>query len=219
MMESLSKNKKIIYGIIALIIIAGIIVTCAFKFNFSLMYKEHERITIYIGKEYKIADINKIAKEVFEGKKVQCEKLEIYNDTPIINVEETTQEQLEQLKQKIAEKYEIENSENLIQTSKVVNTRGRDIVKPYIVPTIITTLIILVYVTFRYKKLGILNIIFDFILKLLISETVYLSILSILRIPIGIYTMPVAILIYIITTIICVYIYQLKLDKSAKQKQ
>lgn len=217
-MESLSKNKKMFYGIIAVIILAGIIVACIFKFNFSLMYKEHERITIYIGKEYKIEDINKIAKEVFEGKKVQCEKLEIYDDTPVINVEEATEGQLEQLKQKIVEKYEVENSENLIKTSRVSNTRGRDIIKPYIMPVIITTLIILAYVTLRYKKLGMLNIIFDFILKLLISETVYLSLLSILRIPIGVYTMPVAILVYIITTIISVYMYQLRLDKT-KQKQ
>lgn len=217
-MESLSKNKKMFYGIIAVIILAGIIVACIFKFNFSLMYKEHERITIYIGKEYKIEDINKIAKEVFEGKKVQCEKLEIYDDTPIINVEEVTEEQLEQLKQKIVEKYEMESSENLIRTSRVSNTRGRDIIKPYIMPVTITTLIILAYVTLRYKKLGKLNIIFDFILKLLIAETVYLSLLSILRIPIGVYTMPVAILVYIITTIISVYMYQLRLDKT-KQKQ
>lgn len=217
-MESLSKNKKMFYGIIAVIILAGIIVACIFKFNFSLMYKEHERITIYIGKEYKIEDINKIAKEVFEGKKVQCEKLEIYDDTPVINVEEATEEQLEQLKQKIVEKYEMESSENLIRTSRVSNTRGRDIIKPYIMPVIITTLIILAYVTLRYKKLGMLNIIFDFILKLLIAETVYLSLLSILRIPIGVYTMPVAILVYIITTIISVYMYQLRLDKT-KQKQ
>lgn len=217
-MESLLKNKKVIYGIIAVVILAGIIVACIFKFNFSLMYKEHERITIYIGKEYKIEDINKIAKEVFEGKKVQCEKLEIYDDTPIINVEEVTEEQLEQLKQKIVEKYEMENSENLIRTSRVSNTRGRDIIKPYIMPVTITTLIILAYVTLRYKKLGMLNVIFDFILKLLIAETVYLSLLSILRIPIGVYTMPVAILVYIITTIISVYMYQLRLDKT-KQKQ
>ena len=217
-MESLTKNKKIVYGIIAVIILVGVIVACIFKFNFSLMYKEHTRIILYIGKEYKVSDINKIAKEVFENKKIQCEKVEIYNDTPVINVENATDEQLEELKQKVAQKYEIEDTQNLIQTTKISNIRGRDIIKPYIMPVIISTIITIAYIAIRYKKLGSINIIIDFILKILVSETVYLSLLAILRISIGSYTMPIAILLYIVTTILSMYMYQLRLDKT-KQKQ
>ena len=58
-------KNKILYIIMAIIIIAGIVVGCTAKFKFSLAYDDSNRIEVYIGKDYTKADVESIAKEVF----------------------------------------------------------------------------------------------------------------------------------------------------------
>ncbi len=218
-MKKIMNNKKLVYGVILAIIVIGIIVTCVFKLNFSLMYREHTKITIYLGKDYELKDIKAIAKEVFEKQKIELQKVEIYNDTPVINVENVSDEQLENLKTKIAEKYEVEATDDLIATSSVAHIRGRDLVMPYVLPIGISTLIILAYVAIAYRKLGIVKAIINLIVRLVLAEALVLSIIAIFRLPIGIYTMPIAIFVYVMVIIATMYNYQNISDKKVKEKK
>ena len=48
--------KKIIFIALAIIIVAGIIITATIGLNVDIMYKAHEQINIYIGKETNLDD-------------------------------------------------------------------------------------------------------------------------------------------------------------------
>ena len=53
------------------------------------------------------------------------------------------EEQIESLKQKVGEKFGIEDTSNIITSFTVGKLRLKDLAKPYVLPTIISTLIIL----------------------------------------------------------------------------
>lgn len=213
-MRDIIKDKKKIYGIVIAVILIAIIFICFFRLNFSLMYSDNTRLDIYIGKDYNIKDIKLIAKEIFKNQKIEYQKIETFNDTVAVTVKEATDDQINELKDKIKEKYELETTENLIQVSKVAHLRGRDIVKPYIIPTALATGVLLIYIGIRYMKLGALKIMCDLLIKLIASEALYLSAIAIFRLPIGIYTMPIAIAIYLLVIIVLIINYQRKLDKK-----
>lgn len=213
------KSPKIIYLVAVLIIIVGIIVTCIWKTNFSLEYSEHTRINVYIGKEFNIDDIKQIAEEVFEKKEIKYQNIEIFKDSIAINVKELNDEELALLKEKVKEKYEIEEIDSNITTMIIPHYRIRDIIKPYIVPIIITTIIILAYVGIRYLKLGLFTVIITLLIRLIVSEAVFTSIIQIFRIPVGVYTIPVAILVYILVTIVTVIGYENEATRKKEQEK
>lgn len=99
-------KNKILYIIMAIIIIAGIVVGCTAKFKFSLAYDDSNRIEVYIGKDYTKADVESIAKEVFGTDDVLVQKIEFFNDSVAITVRESNDDQLNNLVTKINEKYE-----------------------------------------------------------------------------------------------------------------
>ncbi len=217
-MKKLFNKNKIIYIAIALIILIGIISIFTFRLNFTLMYSDNIRIDVYLGKNYELEDIKKISEETFGTNQIIYQEIETFHDAVAITVKEASDEQISTLKTKLIEKYELSDSSEFLDTTKVAHLRGRDIVKPYIVPMIIVTLIILAYVGVRYSSLGILKTIFTLLLRQVISEALLLSIIAIARIPIGIYTMPVAIILYIIVTMYTIMKYQNELDKN-KEKE
>lgn len=211
-----TKITKVAYLLAIIIIIVGIVATYVWKTNFSLEYAEHTRIDMYIGKNYNLQDIEQITKEVFKDKQVSYQEIETFHDSLAITVSEVTDEELASLKEKIKTKYEIEEIDSSIVTTTVPHYRIRDIIKPYIVPMIITTLIILAYIGIRYLNLGIFKVIFKLLLNLILSEAVLISIIEIARIPVGIYTIPVGILLYIFVTILTVVGYE---NEERKKKQ
>lgn len=218
-MEKILKNKILVYGIMTVVIIMGIIATCVFKLNFTLMYSENTRMNVYIGKEYKLEEIKEIAEEVFETKQIEYQKIENFNEAISITVKEASEEQIENLANKIKEKYELDSTEGLIQKNIIGHLRGRDIVKPYIIPIIILTVIILAYLGIRYINLGIFKIIFTVLIKLIVAEALYISIIAITRIPIGMYTMPIAVGIYILIIMLAVVKYEKKIKEIKENKK
>ena len=212
-MKELLKNKKMIYIAIALIIIIGIISIFVLRLNFTLMYSQHTRINVFLGKNYDLQEIKQISQEVFGNEEIIYQEIETFHDSIAITVKQATEEQITNLGTKLKEKYEISSEEEILQVNEVGHLRGRDIVKPYIIPMIISTLIVLAYVGIRYLNLGIFKTIFTLFLRLIISESLLLSIIAVCRIPIGIYTMPVAILLYFLVIIYSVIGFEKKLTK------
>lgn len=213
------KNPKIIYLIAVLIIIVGIIVTCIWKTNFSLEYSEHTRINVYIGKEFNVEDMKQIVKDVFKNKEIKYQNIETFNDSIAINVKELNDEELTVLKDKVKEKYEIEEIDSNVTTMTIPHYRIRDIIKPYIVPMVITTIIILAYVGIRYLKLGAFIVTIKLLVRLIVSQAVFASIIQILRIPVGVYMVPVAILIYILTIMATVIVYENEATRKKEQEE
>ena len=146
--------KKVIFIIVAITIIVGIVLTVIMGLNVDIMYKNHEQLKVYVGKEIDIKDINRIVKEVFGKQKVKVIGIEAFNDAVEINTESVSNEQLESLKQKISEKYDLGETMDTIEQSSIPNLRLRDLIKPYIIPTLISTLLIFAFMAVRYKDIG-----------------------------------------------------------------
>lgn len=197
----LSKKTKIIITIIAIIILIGIAITCTIGLNFDLRYRDSKRMELYLEQDFNISDIKQMTDEVMKDKKVIIQKVEVYEDTVSITAEDITDEEKQSLIDKVNEKYGTTLSAESTQIENIPNTRGRDIVKPYVVPFGIASLIILVYMAIRYRKLGVIKTLLKTVLILIVVQMVLLSIMAITRIPIGIVTIPLVITVYLLTLI------------------
>lgn len=199
------KNKTIIGIIFALIIMAGIVITFIWGLNFDLIYSNHKEIDIYIGQEFENQDIYEIVKDTIGDQRIIVQKVELYEDMVSISIKDITDEQLENLNTKINEKYGIENTVESIEVTDVPNVRGRDLVKPYILPITISLAIIIVYL-FVYNKVMKTEKAIRETLKVIGTiigvQLLYLAVLAITRLTINRLTIPFAMALYIITTIV-----------------
>lgn len=196
----MKQNRKIILGIaIILIIIAGIAIIATKGLNFGLEYQNTQKVELHLGKKVENKDIEKITKEIFENQEVIIEKIEVYEEDVSVIASKITEEQKVQLITKINETFGIEIKNEEIKVEDVANVRGRDIIKPYVVPFMIATLIILVYFMIRFYKLNSLKILAQTILVIVISQALLLSVMAIVRIPVGYITIPLVLFVYIIS--------------------
>lgn len=217
-MKEIIGNKKTLYIFITAIIIIGIISIFVLKLNFSLMYSEHSQIEAYLGKGYDLKDIKQIAEETFGKQEIRYQEIEGFHDAVAISVKQVSDEQIKTLETKLKEKYEIESEAQILQTSTIPHLRGRDIIKPYIIPMIIATIVIIIYVGIRYISLGVLKTVSNLVLKLIISEALLLSIIGIARLPIGVYTIGIVVLLYIAVIVYTVAKYENMLEKAVNNK-
>lgn len=195
--------KKIVYAVLAVIIVIGIIVIATVGFNVDVIYSNHREIKVYVGKDYNIDEVKQIVNEVIPEGKVVINKVEKFNDSFIVKVNKISDEQLESLKQKISEKYEIseENRDNMITDSYIGSFRIRDLIRPYAQPIIISTVVILVYMGVRYKKLGIAKVIMQEIIVLVMAMALLLSVIAITRCPVNRAFIPAGLTVYVLTII------------------
>ena len=202
-MEKIKKNKKIIIGrLIAIILIAGIAITLTIGLNFDLNYQETKQIQLNLETEFDKNDIKEITDEVFSGQKVMIQTVEVFKDAVSIRTTDITDEQKQSLIDKINEKYESAEIEaDSVEIETIPHTRGRDIVKPYIAPFALATFIILVYMAFRYKKIGSTKTILKTLGMVILMQAILLSIIAIARIPIGRVTIPLVLGVYLLTLI------------------
>lgn len=202
------KKIKRIPILFTIIIIVGIIITCIWGLNFSMPYSAHKEINIIIGQEFKNQDIYDITKEVIGNQPIRIQKVELYEDMVSISVKDITEEQIGNLNTKINEKYGIENKVEDILVTSTPNVRGRDLIKPYIMPVALSFLLILCYIVVYVmicnhtnKTINMLKAVIGTVEVILEFQLLYLALLAITRLPINALTVPFAIIIYILTTI------------------
>ena len=111
---------------------------------------------------------------------------------------ENIDEKVEEFTNKINETYELGEEGADVKVTYQPKIRLLSILTPYLLPLAISMIIILVYVIIRFRKIGILKILGLYILTVLASEAVYLSILAIFRIPINRLIIPIGLAIYVI---------------------
>ena len=99
------KKKLFIVAIIAIVVAAFIV--AAIGFNVDIKYRSHTAIVVPIGEQFNMNDVKKITDEVFGNKEVVLEKSGLYDDELSIRVADASDEQIENLKNKINEKYNI----------------------------------------------------------------------------------------------------------------
>ena len=198
-MKQFIKSKQLKMIVIALIIIAGIIMIAVKGFNFDLKYQDTQKVELYLQTEFNISDIKQITNDVFGNQKVMIQKVEVFEDSVSITTTSISDEQKSNLITKINEKYGTELTAEDTTIENVARTRGRDIIKPYILPFGIATLITLIYMGIRYYKLNTLKVIVKSIGIILLTQIILFSVIAITRIPIGRLTIPMVILVYLLT--------------------
>ena len=166
-MKQISTKNKIIGIVSILIVIIALIVVIVGGFNVERKYQSYKKISIYVGEEVDIEKIEKVVNDTLGKNKATVQKIEIYNDTFQVIAKEITEEQKNTIVDKVNELYPIttvdnnvENTETSVRVKKediqivsASNVRLRDVFKPYIMPFIIATFCIIVYVAIRYRKI------------------------------------------------------------------
>lgn len=183
--EKTKKNLKIIISIIiAIIILAGMVVVGTIGFNKELRYEQTQGIEIYFEQKVDINKVKEIANEQL-GKNNIVQKIEIYEDLVSIKAKNITEEQKNNIVSKLKENYEFEQKAEDISINTIPTTRIRDMYKPYILPFVISIVLILVYMLIRYYKKGIVKVLTRIICVPIIAELLLLSVVAITRIPVG----------------------------------
>ena len=210
-MKKITENKKILIIAILIIIVAGIIFLAVKGFNKGIIYDSATRIECYIPSGYEKADIENITNETFSNKNVTVQDIEKLNQMVSIKIKDYSEEELENFKTKFIEKYGIDKDKLEIYEIKIPTTRISTIVKPYVLPVSIVTVLSLVYIALRnIKSKEAVKKVIKVALTLVLVAGIYFSILVIAQIPINEYTMPIALMLYVLTLLIEV----IKLNKE-----
>ena len=213
------KRAKILCIIIAIIIIAGAIVIGVKGFNIELIYTNRQEIVITNNTGLNIDEIKEIAESVLENKKVKVQKNQKFENSAIIISKEISEEEKENIVNKVNEKYSADISKDDVNIINVANTRIRDILKPYILPGIITFVIIVLYFLIVYNKIGIKKVLLTGIFTPIIVELLYYSIIGITRIPFGRITNSIAIGLYIASIGAITVLFQNEKEKLVENEE
>ena len=198
-MKQFIKSKQLKIILMLLVIIAGIVMIAVKGFNFDLKYQDTQRVELYLKTEFNTSDIRQITNEVFGNQKVMIQKVEVFEDSVSITTTSISDEQKSNLITKINEKYGTELTAEDTTVEDIGHTRGRDIIKPYIIPFAIAVIIVLIYLGIRYYKLSIAKVIAKSIGIMALAQILLFSVIAITRIPIGRLTIPMVILVYLLT--------------------
>ena len=176
-------NKKI--GLLALIllVIAGLVVVILRGFNVSLMSRQHESLDIVLGKTFDVRDVRDICDKVFPDKKYVVRVIEVFKDAVEVNVESATDEEKQNLINELNTKYELALTVEDITVRVSSNVRIRDMIIPYIIPVMVSMVLITVYFILRFRKINALKLLCNLYVLILISLAVFASVVAIARIP------------------------------------
>ena len=214
-MKQFIKSKQLKIILIILVILAGIVMIAVKGFNFDLKYQDTQRVELYLQTEFNNADIKQITNEVFGNQKVMIQKVEVFEDSVSITTTSISDEQKNNLITKINEKYGTELTAEDTQVENIAHTRGRDLIKPYILPFAIAVIATLVYLGIRYYKLNTAKVVAKSIGILLLTQILLFSVIAITRIPIGRLTIPMVLLVYLVT----LFVMTNRFEKNLKNKE
>ena len=211
-MKNINNIMKIMIVIVALIILAGIIMICVKGYNYDLLYSKSVRMNIYLTKEFKVNEIEEIANEIVGTNKLKVQQGNTFGTVVSIVSKEITEEQQNNIIQKLNEKYEIEiNKDEDVIVAQIPQVNIWEMITKYISPLVITTIVILVYFVIRYRKQGIIKCIGIPVLTLIGIIALYVSIIALTRIPVNELFIIFLVLIYLLGTL-----YHYKLIKGKK---
>ncbi len=200
-------NKKVLYIILAVVFIISIILTFAIGLRVDLGYAECDEIALVMGQEVKVSDIKSITNEIWKNSEVQ--KIEYWNDSILIKAKEMKSEDLETLCRKINEKYGTEFKLEDMSVKHSSNVKLRNVIEPYIIPIGLATIAVGLFYGARYrspKKLV------NLLKYLIIAEGLLYSVYAIIRVPVSILTMPIAMILY--TAVILVNTAKLEFEEK-----
>lgn len=200
--------NKILVILVAILLVIGIILIFTKGLNYSIEYRGVTELKFMLGQVIDINEVESIAKEAFNDKEMKIQKIDYFNDSVNISVVDPTDEEIQSLIDKFNSRYGQNNTIDSISIIKTSNTSLYEIAKQYILPVIITVILVAIYMGVRFRKQGILKVALLPIIMSIVVEALYLSILVILQIPISIWTMPIALVLLLSTLTIYAYRFE-----------
>lgn len=213
-MKKTNKKALIIFAIVVAVIAIGVIIAIVKGFNFDLLYNGGKRIEVDIGKQFEIKDIEAITKEIV-GENSCVQTVEIYKESVSIFAQDMTEEQRNNIITKINEKYGLELKAEESEIINVPHIRLRDIIKPCIIPLVIATIIVLIYIGIKYIRKTNAEILLETIIVIILGQALLFSIFAITRIPVGKLTIPMILSVYVLSTTFCTA----RLEKYVQEKE
>ena len=189
------KSKKL-YLILAVIFIISIVIIASKGLKVDLYYGEGYTIKVTEKDVVDVEDIKAIANEIW-GKEVLVQGIEFFNDS--VEMRDVNDDQINQLKDKLNEKYSSDLEYADLKVEHVSNVKIRNLVEPYIIPMGLSLLLILAYYAIRYR--GARRMI-ELLAWILIVEGLLVSVYAIGRIPISGLTIPIAVCLFVLTIVI-----------------
>ena len=189
--------KIIVIAIEALVILAGIVIINIMGFNKELRFSQSERIDVYIENEADKAKVKSIVNEVLGNQNNMVQTVEIYQDMVTIRAKEITDDQKNDIVNKLKENYEFEQTAEDTTIKTVPATKIVDMYKKYIVPFVVSGVLVLIYMAIRYYKKGIWKVLARTICMPVLAELFLLAVIAIARIPLGRFTPVLVIGMYI----------------------
>jgi len=209
-------KNKVFLGL-AIVLAVALIIIAVWGFNVDLSYRSYNLIDIKIGQEFNTNDIEKIASEVFPKQNIEVQKAGVYKDNVVIKVNsKISDEQKNTINTKINEKLGIENDVEDIEVNHIPNYRLRDILKSYVGPLAIATIVVLAYMGIRFKEIGVAKVLAQVIGLSVIAEALFMAVIAITRYPVNRLIMPSAILIYMILITVLTGVFEKQ--KSLQEK-
>lgn len=197
-MEEKQKNNKIVWCIISIVIIAAGIMLALNGFKVGLYYSPNNTIELNIAEDEKIGAAKIVIDKMFEDKEVITQKMEGTNNLKL-TAKSFTQEEKVNLVNKLNEVLDLEISNDDVKIEENKQIKLRDALKNYVKAIIIVTIIILIYLIVRYKKLGVLEILSEAILALMLSQILALAVIAIAQFEISITIIAILAIMYIST--------------------
>lgn len=209
----MKKKNVIILAIAMIIVIAGVIVASTIGFNKQLRYQDSQKIDIYVASEVDVDKIKSIANEVL-GKQNMVQTIEIYQDMVTIRAKSISDEQKDSIVNKIKENYEFEQTAEKTEIKDIPATRIRDMFKKYVLPFVLSFIIILVYMVVRYRQKGIFNVFAQTMAIPVLCEILLISLIAITRITVGVYTPTLVLVVYLASITYTVIKVEKQADKN-----
>lgn len=192
-------KNKLLYIILIIVIIVGVIVYKVKGFNKELNYSNRQEFEISAASTFDVSKVEEIVKSVITNRQIKVQKVERFENAIEITSAEISEEEKENIINKINEEYNENISNEDVKITSVTATRIIDILIPYIFPIIIAMVIVLVYFVILYNKIGITEVLTKGIILPILVELSYYAIIAITRIPFGRITNSIALGIFILT--------------------
>jgi len=211
--------NKILCILICIVIIIGIVIWKKNGFNLELQYSNRNQINLVKNTGINKSDIEQIASEVFGNTRYVVQEVETFDNIISIVAEEITEEQRDSIIKKFNEKYKMDIKASDIEINSIPFTRVIDVIKPFILPGIITFVIILLYYLLRFKSLGWKIILSKTVIIPVVAELLLYSMIAITRIPFGRVAIGCGIALYVIIIALLTNNFENNREKKKVEQQ
>jgi len=214
-----TRSKILCILICLIIIIAGIVTWKSNGFNLELQYSNRNQISISNNKGINKSDVEQIATEVLGETRHFVQEIETFGNAISIIADEITDEQKDKIIEKFNEKYETKIKAKDIQVVSIPFTRVKDVIRPFIIPGIITVVIVSLYFLIRFKEFGWKTILLNTVIIPIIAELILYSVIAITKIPFGRVAIACGIGLYVIIIAILTNIFENQKENNKEDKK